>query len=196
MVSRNQTVMAAAMSTLDSGINAISTVTVVDLMKPYLAKNRTDRYYLRAARYIACAVTVSMMLGAIIFSRIEKESMNDVSLIVTSVFGGCLMGLFLLGFFTRRVDGFSATVALVLALVFNFYLGLGAMGQVPDAWRLEVHTYWIGALVNGAFVLLAYGFSLVRRLPPHNLEGLTVWTRRSCTAPAANEPEVIQNLKN
>lgn len=179
-------VMAAAMSTLDSGINAISTVTVVDLMKPYLAKNRSDRYYLRAARYIACAVTVLMMLGAITFSRIQKESMNDVSLIVTSVFGGCLMGLFLLGFFTRRVDGFSATVAMVLAIVFNIYLGLGALGQLPDAWKLGVHSYWIGALVNGAFVLLAYGISVVRRAAPRDLAGLTVWTmpRRAGSIPA------------
>ena len=37
------TVLAAAMSSLDSGINAISTVTVVDLMKPYLAKGLEDR---------------------------------------------------------------------------------------------------------------------------------------------------------
>jgi SSS family solute:Na+ symporter len=169
-------VMAAAMSSLDSGINAISTVTVVDLMKPLLLKNRSDRFYLRAARVIATVVTVLVVAGAITFSRIEKESMNDASLIVTSVFGGCLMGLFLLGFFTRRVDGTSATIALALAVGFNIYLGLGVLGRLPERWTLGMHSYWVGALVNGAFIILAYLISLLRAKPQPNLEGLTVWT--------------------
>jgi len=169
-------VMAAAMSSLDSGINAISTVVVVDLMKPFLLRNRDDRYYLRAARVIASVVTALVVTGAIVFSRIEKESMNDVSLIVTSVFGGCLMGLFLLGFFTRRVDGISATFALALAVGFNIYLGLGLLGRFPEGWTLGVHSYWVGALVNGTFIVSAYLISLLRRKPQPNLEGLTVWT--------------------
>lgn len=170
-------VMAAAMSSLDSGINAISTVVVVDILKPFLAKKRHDRFYLRAARGIAAAVAGLVIAGAIVFSRIEKESMNDVSLIVTSVFGGCLMGLFLLGFFTRRVDGASATAAMGIAIAFNGYLGLGLLGWIPERWTLGLHSYWVGALVNGVFVLSAYGISLLRRKgSAGDLTGLTVWT--------------------
>jgi solute:Na+ symporter, SSS family len=179
-------VMAAAMSSLDSGINSISTVVVVDLMKPFLARNRSDAYYLKAARVIATAVTTLVVFGAIVFSRIEKESMNDVSLIVTSVFGGCLMGLFLLGFFTRRVDGTSAVIAMVLAITFNIYLGLGLVGRLPTGWSLGVHSYWVGALVNAVFIALAYLISVARRQPPADLQGLTVWTLRTRpNAPAA-----------
>ena len=132
--------MAATMSSLDSGINSISTVVTVDIMKPFLAKGRSDRFYLRSARWIAAAVTLLTVLGAIGFSHIEKESMNDVSLIVTSVFGGCLMGLFLLGFFSRRVDGTSALIAMVLAIGFNIYLGLGLAGILPAGVTLPVHS--------------------------------------------------------
>jgi len=171
-------VLAAAMSSLDSGINAISTVTVVDLMKPYLAKGREDRYYLLAARIIAAVVTVLVIAGAITFSKIEKESMNDVSLIVTSVFGGCLMGLFILGFFSRIVDGTSATMAMALVILLNLYIGLGLLGVLPESWKISIHSYWVAAFVNGSFVVLAYAISLIRRTPPKNLDGLTVWTRR------------------
>lgn len=169
-------VMAAAMSSLDSGINSISTVIVVDLMKPFVARNRSDRYYLGAARVIAAVVTILVTFGALVFSGIEKESMNDASLIVTSVFGGCLMGLFMVGFFTRRVDGLSATVAMVLAIGFNIYLGLGLLGYLPPRFTLGVHSYWVGALVNVSFIVLAYLISLIRNAPPRDLEGLTVWT--------------------
>lgn len=173
-------VIAAAMSTMDSGINAISTVSVVDLMKPWLAKGKKDSYYLRAAHRIAGVVTILVILGAISFSIMDKESMNDISLIVASVFGGCLMGLFLMGFFTRRVDGFSATIALVLAVCFNFYLGLGLLEVLPSSMILPIHSYWVGALVNGLFILLAYGISLTRnQTSPEEMEGLTVWTMKN-----------------
>lgn len=168
-------VMAAAMSSLDSGINAISTVTVVDLMKPYLAKDRSDRYYLVGARIIATVATTVVVLGAIVFSNLQKESMNDLSLIVTSVFGGCLMGLFLLGFFTTRVDGTSATVAMAMAIGFNVYLGLGLAGALPPSVTLPVHSYWTGALVNGVFLVVAYGVGCLRG-NKNDMTGLTVWT--------------------
>ncbi len=169
-------IVAAAMSTLDSSINAIATVTVVDLLKPFLARSRSDRYYLWCAKLTATGAATLMILGALTFSYIPKESMNDISLIVTSVFGGCLMGLFMVGFFTRRVDGFSATVALVVAVTFNMYLGLGTAHLLP-AWSiLPVHSYWVGLLVNSSFIILAYVMSLLRRTPKVDLGGLTVWT--------------------
>jgi len=175
-------VIAAAMSSLDSGVNSIATVVVVDLVKPHLARNRDDRYYLRAARFVTAAAILAMTFGAVFFARIEKESMNDVSLIVFSVLGGPITGMFLLGFFTRRIDGVAANVALALALALNLYLGLGLLRVLPEAWRLGVHSYWVGALVNACFVVVAFGVSFVRRGPPRNLSGLTVWTMAGASA--------------
>ncbi|TWT34665.1 sodium:solute symporter [Blastopirellula retiformator] len=169
-------VVAAAMSSLDSGINSISTVVVVDLLRPNLGDVYSDRFYLRTARVIAAVVTVLVISGGIAFSRMEKESMNDISLIVTSLFGGCLMGLFMMGFFTRRIDGVSATIAMCLAVVFNAYLGLGLLGWLPQAWTLGVHSYWVGALVNLFFAVTAYLLSFVVGSSRLDLTGLTVWT--------------------
>jgi solute:Na+ symporter, SSS family len=70
----------------------------------------------------------------------------------------------------------AATVALVLAVALNGYLGLGVLGALPDRWVLPIHSYWTGALVNASFIALAYLISLVRRRPDVKLEGLTVWT--------------------
>jgi SSS family solute:Na+ symporter len=169
-------IIAAAMSTLDSSLNAIATVSVVDLLRPFRVSRRSDGEDLRVARAVASVAAVAMIGGALLFARLPKESMNDVSLTVTSVFGGCLMGLFMLGFFTRRVDGRSASLALVLAVAFNIYLGLGSLGLLPELLVLPVHTYWVGILVNAAFILLAYLASLVGGTPPPDLDGLTVWT--------------------
>jgi solute:Na+ symporter, SSS family len=184
-------VIAASMSSMDSGINAISTVTVVDLMKPWLAKGRKDAYYFRAAHWIVGVVTTLVIMGAVSFSIMDKESMNDISLIVTSVFGGCLMGLFLMGFFTHRVDGFAATVALIIAVLINIYLGLGLLGVFPPEWTFKIHSYWVIALVNGSFIVLAYLISIFRGRNKDPLKGLTVWTMGRRTS-SRQKHEVIQ----
>ena len=181
-------VLAAAMSALDSGVNSIATVTVVDLLKPYLAKGRDDRFYLMAARVATVGAITLAVGGALFFSRLEKESMNDVSLIVFSVLGGAITGIYMLGFFTRRVDGVAVNIALVVAVLLNIYLGLGVMKVLPESWRLGVHSYWVGAVVNIVFMALAYGISVFRRSPPRDLAGLTVWTMdRARQAPVRAE---------
>jgi len=170
-------ILAAAMSALDSGVNSIATVTVVDLMKPYLAKGRDDRFYLNAARIVTGGAILVAVAGALFLSRLDKESMNDVSLIVFSVLGGAVTGLFLIGFFTQRVDGFAANIALALSILLNIYLGLGVMGLLPERWRVDVHSYWVGAVVNLFFMVCAYTVSVLRRNRPGALPGLTVWTQ-------------------
>jgi SSS family solute:Na+ symporter len=171
-------VLAAAMSSLDSGINAVSTVGVVDFMKPWSRKTRSDGFYLKWAKVIGLVAILIVMLGAIVFSRIEKESMNDISLIVTSIFGGCLMGLFMIGFFTKHVDGPTATVAMVIAILFNIYLALGWFGLLPEYLTWKLHSYWFGAIVNGLFMAIALAIGSFRR-GHKDLAGLTIWTIKS-----------------
>ena len=168
--------IAAAMSSLDSSLNGIATIMVVDVLKPYLARGRDDAFYLKAARWIAIAAGTLMVLGAILFNALPKESMTDLSWIVASVFGGCLVGLFMLGFFTVRIDNFSVLVSLVIATLFNIYLGRALLDWVPANWNPGIHPYWVGVLVNLLFVASAFGISLFRRNERANLKGLTVWT--------------------
>ena len=169
-------VLAAAMSSLDSSINAISTIVTIDLMKPYLAKGRDDRFYLHWARIVAIAASVVMILGAMLFSSIEKESMNDLSWIVASVFGGCLLGLFMAGFFTTRIGNRAALIGLAGAITLNVYLGLNVAEFLPQAITLPVHSYWTGILVNLAFLFIAGGVALIGGGNSKDLRGLTVWT--------------------
>jgi SSS family solute:Na+ symporter len=167
--------VAAAMSSLDSSLNGSATITAVDLLKPYLAPGRDDAFYLKAARWIAIGAGLLMVIGAIIFHALPKESMNDLSWIVASVFGGCLVGLFMLGFFTVRVDNLSVLIGLVVATLVNIYLGLALLDWVPQSWNPGIHAYWVGVLVNILFVVVALSISIFRK-QRRNLEGLTVWT--------------------
>ncbi|MGE0374475.1 MAG: sodium:solute symporter [Planctomycetaceae bacterium] len=173
-------VLAAAMSSLDSSINAIATVTVVDIVRPYVAPGRSDRFYLVLARVVATLCAGVMILGAIIVEYIPKESMNDLTWIVESVFNGCLMAVFMIGFFTTRVGNRAAIAALAVAVAVNVYLAFNWLGVVP--WKVPLDNYWVGPLVNVLFAGLAISLSFVglKNLRSRDqLQGLTVWTMRS-----------------
>jgi len=167
--------LAAAMSTLDSSINAISTVLTVDIAKPYLLKNRTDHYYLIFAKITGIITAVIMILGAIYFSRVPKESMNDINWIMSSLLSGGMIGIYVAGIFTTRIESKALVIALVAAFIVNLYLGLGMRDLVDN---FGIHDYWIGPLVNAVFLTFAFAWSFISgsRPPRDSLRNLTVWT--------------------
>ncbi|QDT51873.1 Sodium/glucose cotransporter [Symmachiella dynata] len=170
-------VLAAAMSSLDSSINSIATVTVVDILKPFVRPGRSDKYYLVAARIIALFAAMVMIGGAIALIEIPFKNINTLTWIVSSVFGGCLVGLFMLGFFTTRVDYRCVVAALIPGILLNVYLALNISGQLPGFLQMDIHEYWVGIIVNVVFVTVALGISLFPRTSMKDLRGLTVWTR-------------------
>src|SRR5690606_3593230 len=136
-------ILSAGMSTLTSNLNAIATVSVVDLTKRYLTPGRDDKYYLIQAKVFTSISSVLMIIGAFIFSNMPKESMVDLSIIIGALFGGCLLGIFMLGFLTTRVNYTATLIALVAAIIFNVYLLLNSFGRLPEFMSLNVHDYWV-----------------------------------------------------
>jgi len=157
-------VLAAAMSSLDSSINSISTILTVDLVRPYLLPGRQDRTYLRIAQGIAVVTGILMIAGALVIARLGQDSTNDLNWLLTSIFGGCLVGLFLIGFFTTRVGSSAAAIALVIAVAANVYLAASLAGVLPESWQVPIHGFWVGIVVNLLFVTIAC--VLGRLLPP------------------------------
>src|SRR5262249_32633547 len=103
-------VLAAAMSTLDSALNAIATVGVVDVYRRHVAKGRGDRHYLMVARSLSCLATLSMVVGATLLLEARTKTLEDAAITLIALTSGGLLGLYLLGFLTRRGDGRSAAL--------------------------------------------------------------------------------------
>jgi hypothetical protein len=51
-----------------------------------------------------------------------------------------------------------------------------------------VHSYWVGALVNLLFMVLAYVISVARGASSRDLEGLTVWTPARVVSAGVRRP--------
>jgi SSS family solute:Na+ symporter len=147
--------LAAAMSSLDSSINSIATIFTVDVLKRYLAKGASDAYYLSKAKLISIAAGILMIAGAIGFHYIKRESMVDLGFILNSVFGGCVLGIYMLGFFAPKVGYNAILTGTAAAILVNIYLMLNYFGWLPQAARVNVHAYATVLIVNAVLVIVA-----------------------------------------
>ncbi|MEM8736909.1 MAG: sodium/solute symporter [Planctomycetota bacterium] len=180
-------ILAAAMSSLDSSINSVSTTFINDIYRRHLRPDATDRQYLRAAKAVSLVTGLCMIAGGLLYVWLPKESMLDVTKIIASIFGGCKLGLFLLGFFTRRVSERGILYALIPAVGLNIYLGLNAAGLLPDGWGTDLHNYWVNLTVNTVFVVFSVGLSFVGLRETRTLRGMTIWTTDLSAASADRE---------
>lgn len=155
--------LAAAMSSLDSSINAISTVGVVDIYRRHLVKERDDRHYLKVAWLLATTAAAAMMAGALLLAESETKTLQDTGSILTSLLGGGLLGLYLLGFLTRRGDARAAGGGIVLTIAFTAWTLLSSRQWLPEALSFPFDLYYTGLIGN--IVMFAVGSLLASLLP-------------------------------
>ena len=70
-------VLAAAMSTMDSSLNATASVVVIDFIQRCLLPHKTDRFYLRCARCVSLAAATLMICSALLLEYLPMESLNE-----------------------------------------------------------------------------------------------------------------------
>ena len=167
-------ILAAAMSSLDSSINAISTVSVVDIYRRHLVKDRDDTHYLRVARRISVGAATLMMIGATILAYSDTKTILDVTQVLTAITAGGLLGLFLLGMLTRIGDGRAVAFGIVLTIAFTLYRSMEGLGLVPS---LGIDQYYTGILGHILMFVVGYIMASVFSPRPRDLTGLTVWTQ-------------------
>lgn len=108
---------AAAMSTLDSGLNSVSTVVTTDFYRRF-KKDVDESQALRLARWVTVVMGLFGTGAAIVMHWLNSPSLWDQYIRVVGLFGGGLAGLFALGIFTRRATAPGAlTGAFVAAAV-------------------------------------------------------------------------------
>ncbi|HEX9103512.1 MAG TPA: sodium:solute symporter, partial [Polyangia bacterium] len=106
-------ILCAAMSATASALNSLGTTSVIDFYKRSIRAGAVDAHYLRVARLFTIfwgALAVAFAIGASLF-----ENLIQAVNILGSIFYGPMLGVFLVGFFTRRVSGTAAFVAVLAA---------------------------------------------------------------------------------
>lgn len=136
-------IFAAAMS---SSLNSIAATAVSDLYRP-LAPGRDDRHYLAVSRWLTLAAGAAQIAVALAI-RHKTRSALDTALSVASILNGPVLGVFLLGAFSRRAGTAAAFAGMTAGL-----LAVVAVWQLtPVAWP------WYTAV--GSLTTLAVGSAL------------------------------------
>jgi solute:Na+ symporter, SSS family len=129
-------ILAAAMSNLSAALNSLASTTVLDLWKPLFGGAEDDATWLRRSRY-ATVFWGAVLMGVALVAR-QWGSVLQAGLSIASIVYGALLGVFLLGLFTRRVGevaamcGMSVGLALLLyvrfatPIAFTWYVMIGA----------------------------------------------------------------------
>jgi Na+/proline symporter len=146
-------IFSASMGSTSGEINSLATVSLVDIYRRYVARDKTDRHYLIASRLL----TVFWAGFAVSFAAIGAPGFGALIErvnIVGSLFYGGLLGVFVLAFFFKRVGGTAAFWGVLAgeAAIFSAakftqvsFLWYNVIGSVVVVLTALLITVWIPA---------------------------------------------------
>ena len=106
-------ILSASMSASSSELNALASVTVIDIYKRLVRRNAPDRHYVRVSK----AATVFWGVYAIAFAQFANHlgSLIEAVNIMGSLFYGTILGIFLIAFYFKRIGGNATFIAAIIA---------------------------------------------------------------------------------
>jgi len=123
-------ILSASMASSSAELNALASVTVIDIYRRVVKKSATDRHYLVASKL----ATLFWGLYAIGFSLFANRlgSLIEAVNILGSLFYGTILGIFLIAFYFKKIGGnatfFSAIIAELTVLACHFFT------EIPYLW--------------------------------------------------------------
>jgi SSS family solute:Na+ symporter len=138
--------VAAAMSSLDSTLNALSALSMQDLVGGFVKREFSHRTEILLSKMLTVCwgvvcLTFSFYVGNV--SQTIIESVNKIG----SLINGPLLAVFLMGMLTHRVNGQGALLGLVTGFSGNLWL-----------WRYAPNISWLWWNVIGFFLAYAVGY--------------------------------------
>jgi solute:Na+ symporter, SSS family len=157
-------IFAAAMATLSSIINSVSTLASVDFYEK-LVKSPTQKKSVLFAEAMTVAAGLVGMGIALLLTRYDIHSLFDVSIELAGLLGGGFAGAYTLGMFTRRANSPGVAIGIGSAIVLTTL-----------AWSVNlVHPYFYLAISILLCIVIGYVASLFFPAPTRSLVGLTIY---------------------
>ena len=141
-------IFAAAMSSLDSELTALSSATVMDFYKRWFNAAGTDAHYLLVSKIATFVWGLVAFFVALYAGQLGSliELVNQVG----SYFYGSLLGVFLLAFLVKGANGHGAFFGLLAGM--GAVLGLEVVTDIAYLWFNVIGTVVVlavGSLVSG-----------------------------------------------
>jgi SSS family solute:Na+ symporter len=147
-------IFCAAMSSTASELSALGQCTLVDFYQRSWRREATDAHYLRAAKLFTAGWGVLAVVFAA--SAALLDNLIQAVNILGSLFYGTILGVFLVGFFARKVRGTAMFAAAIVSELVVFLVWL----------TTSIGFLWFNVIGCAAAVALAFGFDALKSRRP------------------------------
>lgn len=157
-------IMAALMSSLDSGLNSLSASTMKDFYQKYLKPNAKEKHYLIASKIITFLWGIFCVVVALLFAGFGEATRHTTIVLINAVGSmlyGPILAAFLIGMFTKRIGAKSLKVGIFAGIGVNIIL----LKATAISWLWWNLTGFLGTVL-AAFLTATY-FGLHQRDVPH-----------------------------
>jgi len=149
----------ASMGSTASALNSLASTTVVDIYKRLINKNASDEKYLSVSRWITIMWGLLSLLMALFASKMGNllEAVN----ILGSLFYGTILGIFVVGFYLKKIGGSATFIAALITEVIVF-----------SCWMMNIMAFlWLNVVGCVLVVLIA---SILQQFKKKELEKSTI----------------------
>nr|WP_202863884.1 sodium:solute symporter [Ereboglobus luteus] len=161
-------IFAAAMSTISSSLNSSATIFLNDYYQRYINKSSTERQRMRVL-YLS-TIVVGIIGTSLAFGMINVKSALDAWWTLAGIFGGGMLGLFLLGFISRRAGKPAGVISVAVGILVILWMSVSPkLGWVPEGMRSPFHSFL--TIVFGTAALLLTGLLVTAFARPRKRDG-------------------------
>ena len=155
-------ILAAAMSTVDSALNCSATVLLLDFYKRYIKSDLSEKQSLNILRGSSMVWGILGIFFAILM--IKAHSALDVWWEISGIFGGGILGLFLLALLRVKLKVWQGIVAVIISVLVITWGTFARNLPASLSWaECDVDAILMGALGTAALMITAFGFHLFNK---------------------------------
>ncbi len=147
-------IFAAGMSTISTSFNSSATVFLSDYYGKFSKREKSEKESMKVL-YLS-SVVISILGIVIALAMINVKSALDTWWKLASIFSGGMLGIFLLGAFTRRSSSLGATIGVILGIGVIAWMSLSSLADDPSRYGNIFHSYL--TIVFGTLVIFITGF--------------------------------------
>ncbi len=151
-------ILAAAMSTVSSTLNSGSTVLLEDYWKRFCPNGATERgniIFLRTATVFLSFVSIAIALAVVWIWGKDNGTILGMWYAIQGVLSGGMLGLFLIGAFSRRTRAVHALVATICGFATLVWIVFG------QKWMVISHPLHVNlSIVLATLTIVVVGFTL------------------------------------
>ena len=159
-------IFAAAMSSLDSSMNAVATVLTHDFYLRFQPAS-SDRQLLIFARIMTAIIGTLGLAFALLLATWDIQSLWDQLNTFIGLFAGGLGGIFILGIFTKKTNGTGAIIGLLSSALIQYLIKM----YTPLSFLLYTATGMI------ACIFVGYLASILLKQNNTPNKGLTIYSK-------------------